>query len=186
MTTEEIRDGLHVYIGTTGTGKTHKAIRDAITLARQRGVGVLVIDSRGAENLKDIPEYRVDMDLAHAVWQGKVCRVVPADKEEFNRLMMAVDKVGQCVVLIDECATWATDKTFLALCRVWRHRKVSLFLTTQKVGFDLQQSVLACDPVLWIFRTTAPTTIDWLERWHGIDPNVLRNMGVGEFLLRGF
>lgn len=187
-----ISPGLHVYIGTTGSGKTYKAIRDAIAHAGETARGVLVIDSRGEGNadggcLKPIPEMRPTGDLWQAVYAyGQVARVVPRDEAEFDNIIQVVDRTGQLVVLIDEVSPWATNKTLQALCRVWRHRKVSLFITTQKIGRDLEQSILACDPKLYLFRLTAPRSLEWVERWHRIPPEAVKALPVGSYYLRTF
>lgn len=182
-----ISDGLHVYIGTTGTGKTHKAIRDAIELAGVKRQGVLVIDSRGADNLTEIKEYRYGRELLEDCWNyGKICRVVPRNDEDFEQIISQVDKTGNIIILIDECAPWASNRTFQNLCRVWRHRKISMFLTTQKVGRDIEQTVLACDPRLYIFRLTNPRSIEWVERWHRLTEQQVRALKVGEHFEVGF
>lgn len=185
-----MREGLHVYIGTTGTGKTHKAIRDALALSQELKRGLLVIDSRGAENLKEIPSFGVfpgslqkNLPLFdHVYSQGKVARVVPNNQEEFDLLMKAADRIGNFVIMIDEISSWAANTTFQDLCRVWRHRKISFFLTTQKVGRDVQQTVLACDPTIWAFRVTNPTSLEWFEKYAHVAPETLKGLQVGQFL----
>jgi len=174
--------GLNVYIGTTGTGKTHKAIRDAIELAGQKRLGVLVIDSRGAENLREIPEFRPGLELYETVYhKGGIARVVPKDEIEFDAIMGVVDRTGRVILMIDEVAAWATSKTLQNLCRVWRHKQVSIFLTTQKIGRDIEQTILACDPQLYLFRVTNPRTLEWCERWHRVTEQRLRALKVGEY-----
>lgn len=180
-----VSPGLHVYIGTTGTGKTHKAIRDAITLAGSLRQGVLVIDSGGAENLREIPEAMNPNVFGGRTIQsvfasGSIIRMVPKGEADFGEAIRRVDRYGNCVLFIDECAHWAYHADFLRLCRVWRHRKISLFLTTQKVGRDLEQTVLACDPTLYVFRCTASRTKEYFERWYGLKPDALKALKVGE------
>lgn len=189
-----IREGLHVYIGTTGTGKTHKAIRDAAALAASRSIegvpphssGLLVVDSRGANNLRDIPEHDAKRAIRIVYGQRGIARVVPKDRADFDSLIIEADKRGGAVILIDEISAWATSVPFINLCRVWRHRRTSLFLTTQKVGRDIEQGVLACDPVLYVFRCTSPATLEWLERWHRLPPERFKALGVGEFYTLSF
>lgn len=178
----QIEDGIHVYIGTTGTGKTHLAIRHAIELARSKSLGVLVIDSRGAQNLKEIPLYREGKDLYSDLFNyGKIVRVVPENADEFDRIMKTLDRVGNAVVLIDEVSEWATNLTFNKLCRVWRHRTISFFITTQKIGRDVEQTVLACDPNIYIFRLTNPRSLEWVERWHRLSEAQIKALQVGQY-----
>jgi DNA helicase HerA-like ATPase len=182
-----IPDGLHVYIGTTGSGKTHKAIRDAIELAGTKRLGVLVIDSRGANNLREIQELRPGKELWEQVWNyGSIRRVVPRDETEFDEIIRRVDQTGQLILVIDECAPWANNKTFHNLCRVWRHRNVTLFITTQKIGRDIEQTILACDPTMYVFRLTNPRSLEWVERWHRIPENELRQLEVGQYFMVSF
>lgn len=181
---EVVSPGLHVYIGTTGTGKTHLACQHAIALGSAQRRGVLIIDSRGANNLKGLlPIYQVDKKLEEALSQGKVCRAVPYGREEdliFDRAMDIIDRRGRLVLFIDEVSKWSHNRMLLSLCSVWRHRDISIFLTTQKVGVDIQQGVLSCDPSLYLFRLTSPTALEWVERWHKLTPDRFKMLQVGQ------
>jgi hypothetical protein len=90
------------------------------------------------------------------------------------------------ILVIDECAPWANNKTFHNLCRVWRHRNVTLFITTQKIGRDIEQTILACDPTMYVFRLTNPRSLEWVERWHRIPENELRQLEVGQYFMVSF
>jgi hypothetical protein len=178
--TATLQEGIHVYIGAPGSGKTHKAIRDAYSLAKREGLGVLVIDSRGAKNLVEIPETKPP-ELYRKLWAGEMVRRIPYDQEEFDSIIAEVDARGHCAVLIDEVSEWATNRSMKRLLRVWRHRKVSVFLTSQMIGRDIEQAVQACNPVLYLFRCTAPTTLEWVEKWHRLPQESLRALPVGAF-----
>lgn len=172
-----VREGLSVYIGTTGTGKTHKALRDALSLAAVKRQGLLIIDSRGAENLATLELSKINSNWRERLYhEGRIIRIVPETESDFEVAIKTVEKNGNCILFIDEVSTWASNPNLQNLCRVWRHRKVSIFLTTQKIGMDIQQGILACDPVLFVFRTTAPTSLEWLEKWHRIPADTLRNL----------
>ena len=184
-------EGVHCYIGAPGVGKTHTAIRHALTLARSKGQGVLVVDTRAAENLAVIPEHHSIPQVIQTVWGYRgIARIIPrrnkTKSDAFEQLMGAVDHYGACCVVIDEVATWARNITLIELCRVWRHRKVSLFLTTQKVGGDMEQGVLACDPWIHLFRCSNPMSIEWAEEWGGIDPAELSALEPGQYFLIHF
>ena len=163
---DPVRPGVHAYIGTTGTGKTYLAIQEAFPLARSLGVGVLVIDTRGAENWRDMPVVENRGAIATVFRARAIAHVIPKSMEDFEELIRAADQYGNAVLIIDECATFATSPALALLVRVWRHRRVSIFLTTQKVGRDVEQSVLACDPVIRLFRVTNSATLEWAFKYH--------------------
>lgn len=178
--------GVHVYVGTTRTGKTHLAIQHAFPLARALGVGLLIIDCRGASNFTSLPVV-TNAEAQKVVFDRRgVAHVIPRSKEDFEELMAALDRRGNAVVIVDECATYATSPGLALLIRVWRHRRLSFFFTTQKVGGDIEQSVLACDPVLYLFRVTNPRSLKYAWDEHRIDRERLKALGLGEhFRLQG-
>ena len=134
-----------------------------------------------AQNLEAIQEWPED-EAIQRVYQGEVARIIPEDQLEFDSLIRAVDRRGNVVLFIDEVSSWATNREMQRLIRVWRHRKVSILLTTQLVGRDLEQAVQACNPVIYAFRTTAPRTLEWFEKWHRIPHETLRGLNVGEYI----
>lgn len=180
---ETVRPGLHVYIGTTGTGKTHLAASHAIALAKAEKKPLVIVDSRGAENLAQIQPVVTVQELRSRLTHSQVSRFLPSGnhaEEEFQEVIELIDSCGNCIVLIDEVAQWGYNRSLISLCRVWRHKKVSLFMTTQKIGRDLEQGVLACDPVFYLFRITAPATMEWVEKHHRITPDKLKALQVGQ------
>lgn len=172
--------GVHVYIGTTGTGKTHLAIQHSFPLARSLGQGMLIIDCRAAGNFKEMPVDTVREASVKVFERKGIARVIPRDEEQFEALLLAADRYGKACILIDECATFASSRSLSLLVRVWRHRELSLFLTTQKVGRDVEQSVLACDPTIYLFRVTNPRSLEWACRWYDLDETRLRSLDLGE------
>lgn len=173
--------GLHIYIGTTGTGKTHKAIRDCLKTAVQNNQGLLVIDTGGANNLASIPEYTAEQAI-DLVSRGRIARVVPRDDIVFDTLIQAVDTTGNLVLFIDEVSSWASNRNLQRIIRVWRHRCLSVYLTSQMVGRDLEQAVQACNPHFYVFRTTAPRTLEFWQKWLNIPIDKIRALGVGEYI----
>src|SRR5262249_16135625 len=117
---------------------------------------------------------------------GHIGRIVPQGELDFEAPLRAVDRYGNCCLFIDEVSFWANNPAFLRLARVWRHRSISLFLTSQKVGRDVEQTIQSCDPTLYVFRCTGPTTLEYFERMHDLPRDKLRSLKVGEhYTLRG-
>lgn len=187
---------IFIYLGTTGTGKTYKAVRDLEALHQANGHGALVIDSAASPTVAHVPRVADLREAILAVWgERKLVRWIPSDEDkkdsqaDFTRLMLAARAGGNVSILVDEISFWAKNPEMLKLCRVWRASNVDLLLTGQHVGMDFGQSVLACNPTLYLYRLTAPRSIEFATRWltdpetgEPIEESRVRNLGLGEFL----
>jgi len=166
-------DGIHVYLGTTGIGKTYKALEDLRGLHR-KGWRCVVIDSARVENFSKLERCETLEAVVRRTWGGgKPCFVAwtPEDTDEFDAFMQAALETGDVAILVDEVSFWSGKngtRILPKLCRVWRHSRVRLLITCQHVGSDLTQTLLACNPRIFIFRCTAPRSLEWVEKWHGI------------------
>lgn len=180
--------GIIVALGTTGVGKTYlaKSILDGIYARNserdETRRGAIVLDSLFADNFIGIDRVDSLPELAKAAWTEKrYVKWTPKDKLEFRSFSKALFEVGNVDVLVDEIGIWPTDPEFENACRAWRHRKLTLILTGQHVGSDLGQVLLACNPSIHLFKITAPRSIDFMIKYLGQDPEVIRAQGVGEY-----
>lgn len=187
---QALPEGIHVYLGTTGVGKTFKALAEALETSRVTGLSLIVVDSGGAMNFEQLPHSKSLVDVVRSAWgtPGSLTVWTPPDDEgkAFDGLMKACQDAGHVILLVDEISFWAHSTRFRTLCRVWRHSHVTLLVTCQNVGTDLAQGLLACNPTLYLFRTTAPRSLEWVLRWHGIDPDEVRALPDREYIVKTF
>jgi hypothetical protein len=194
-------EGIIAYGGTTKMGKTYLAKSHFMELVED-GYNGLVIDSQGVENFDEI-EHVSAREIFPKLWAkrepdtvGNVVAWTPTgdkDREDSEYVNLALGviresnrKVGPLVVLVDECSFWKNCAEFKMLCRTWRHAKVTLLLTSQHLSADMGQVVFGCNPQLVIFRSTAPRSLEFLAKWHDLDPAEIRALPEREYILRRF
>lgn len=183
-------EGVSVYIGTTGAGKTYRALADLRELHAKGDRGAIVVDSAGTKTLRELPQALTLEDAIRRAWgpSKELVRWTPLDdptrkidsERDFERLMNAARHGGNVRILVDELSFWARCPSMLRLGRIWRASNVTLLFTAQHVGADVGQSLLACNPRLYIFRVTAPRSLEFAEKYLGLDPNTVRAQGLGE------
>lgn len=163
--------GVNLYIGTTGTGKTFAALEDLRQLKMPRAI----LDLGGSALLARIPRAVSPKALRE---EG---RWTPETADELEAILDGLYKRGNVAVLVDDAA--ALRAPMLGkLCRLWRARNLRLFITTQHVSGDVEQAIMACDPLIHAFRTTSPRSLEWLQKWHRVEPEEVARLGVGEAL----
>jgi len=182
-----IDPGLHIYLGTTGAGKTHKAFEDLKDYHARTKLGCVVIDSGRAKNFRAFPHEPTLQAVVQAVWaEKKLAYWTPRDLDELERFLSASEKAGGIAFLIDEIGFWPGTRELPRVCRVWRHAEVTILVTAQHVGKDLGQVLLGCNPTIYVFRTTAPRSLEWLEDWHELDQQAVRAQSTGVYIEKRF
>lgn len=182
-----LREGIEVHLGTTDTGKTYAAIARLEQKHRESGRGALVIDSTGSKTLAHIHPCATMLEAVDAVWREKrIVRWCPPDEAQFERVIAACQNPGGVDVLVDELSFWARSTALLKLCRTWRHANVTLIFTCQHVGADLAQALLGCNPVLYLYRITAPRSLEFAEKWLGVPRATILAQGRGESIEKRF
>lgn len=183
-------EGIVIYLGTTGTGKTFKALADLKALHASTGDrGALIVDSAATPTVREVRPVATLEEAIQAVWgRGEFVRWIPSDEngqdsvEDFTRLMRAIRSGGNVRVLIDEISFWVRNPEMLKLCRVWRASNATLLFTGQTVGQDFGQGVLGCNPTFHVYKLTAPRSIEFVEKWLQVDPAEIRALELGEHI----
>ena len=179
--------GFHAYVGAPGVGKTFRALLDLRAYTRAARVGAIVVDSASVAGLRDIAEAASVRDaIERAFGRGELVRIVPKDVDDFDAIMRAARSPGGIALFVDELSFWSRSRELERLCRTWRHARCSIYVTLQHIGADLAQTLLSCNPRMRVFRVSAPRSIEFLMRWHGMDPAMIREFGVGVFDERQF
>jgi hypothetical protein len=80
----------------------------------------------------------------------------------------------------------STGDRLAKLCRLWRPRNLRILLTTQHINGDVDQAIQACDPLIYAFRTTSATSLDYFWKRHRITAEELNSQGIGEALELSF
>lgn len=158
--------GVNLYIGTTGTGKTHAALEDLRTYSQPERK-VTILDLGGSPLLRDLTQF--------PTWT----RYVPETVEEYDRVLDRAYREGNQSILIDDGAA-LPSRNLPKLCRLWRARNLRILITTQHVSGDIDQAVMACDPLIFAFRTTSPRSLEWLRKWHGIEAWEIGDLELGD------
>lgn len=179
--------GIGVFVGTTGTGKTYLAWKLLKRLRRRRHIPCLLIDSAGAENFRSEPHARTLQEVAFQLndpekgivyWTPE--NVLEVDAFIAQLLLLAKQGKGVPIgIMIDEVSFWTVEsrsKELRKLCRLWRHVEATLFITSQHVSGDLGQVMLACNPLLFLFQTTSPTSVEWIEKNCRISEELTRSI----------
>lgn len=163
--------GVNLYIGTTGTGKTHAALEDIRAFSPHKMVTIL--DLGGSPLVRDL----ASIPIAR--------KFTPETASEYDRILERVYQEGNQTVLIDDAAA-LPSKVLPKLCRLWRARNLRILLTTQHVSGDIDQAVMACDPLIFAFRTTSPRSLEWLQRWHNVYPDEIGELELGDAIELSF
>lgn len=177
--------GICVYVGTTGSGKTYLAWKHLKRLRRRARVPCLLIDSAGAENFQGEPHAKGLAEVAAQLNDPNkgIVYWTPENVLEVDALfsvLLRLAKEGKATpigIMIDEVSFWTVEsrsKELRKLCRLWRHVKVTLLITSQHVSGDLGQVMLACNPLLFLFKTTAPASLKWIEDNHAVTAEEVR------------
>lgn len=168
--------GITLYVGTTGTGKTHAALEDL----RRQPQRKAILDLGGSALLRSIP-------VTGASRRGlpELARWTPESADELDAVLLRLYREGNCAILVDDMAA-LPSRELPKLCRLWRARNLRLLLTTQHVSGDIGQRIMACNPLIYAYKTTSPASLDWLEEWHGVEPEELSVLALGECLELAF
>lgn len=167
--------GVTLYVGTTGTGKTHAALADL----RETRLRQVVADLGGSSLLAELP-------MRGAGQPGLLGgRYQPETSGDLDALLDRCYRAGNVALLVDDAAA-LRSKELPRLCRLWRPRNLRILITTQHISGDVEQAIMACDPLIFAFRTTSPRSLEWLEKWHGVQPEEVAALGMGEALELSF
>ncbi len=162
--------GVSWYVGAPGTGKTTLAVSHARMIAGARQVPTLVVNSAGGISVspcavRDLGEaLYAKQDPDGAAGAPPVLGIVPATAADVEVAMKVVYAGGNAVALVDEAGWWLTahsrgTSSLLRVCRAWRHRGLSVLLTTQALSGDIPQTALACANRIYVFRQQAPASV---------------------------
>lgn len=162
--------GVTLYVGTTGAGKTYAALEDLRTIPMRR----VILDLGGSRLLSDIPE-------GSRKGPESESRLMPESAEQLDAEFQKVYREGNAALLVDDSSALPAPGLG-KLCRLWRPRNLRILITTQHISGDIAQAIQACDPLIYVFRTTSPRSLEWLEKWHGVDPQEVRSLETGEAL----
>ena len=107
---------------------------------------------------------------------------------QFNQAMRVIREVKgpPIAILVDEVSFWKDSSEFKTLCRTWRHAHATVLVTSQHVSADIGQVLFGCNPTLFLFRTTAPRSLEFIMRWHGLDPAEIRELPDRKFIVKKF
>lgn len=177
---------IELIVGTTGSGKTTKALADAAKESRSKSRPVFLLDSEGVTDPKD--SFATAPTVPEAIrmyWEdGRHTRYHPAGRPEVDALARAWRAAGHAIVLVDEGAYWfrydQKSEAIERMIRVHRHSDLSLYITTQHVS-DFSPLLLQCADVVHVFCTTANRSIERLVREYGFDEAEISSLKVGEF-----
>ena len=196
-----VAEGLHVYLGAPGAGKTTRMLADVIELhERTRSGGIVVYCgedprehatsavSRSLLQLVPRPTLRAALFSAYSASELVLYR--PVDARCVLALIAAARRPGRTLLAVDDVGVWTHSAKVRQelgdLAATWRHARTSLFLSLQHVGTDLSQRIRSCAPLVRIFRVPPSTTREWASEEHGLDPAALGRLPVGECVLRQY
>lgn len=171
-------NGVAWYVGAPQTGKTTAACVHARQWASELGRPILVVDSMGTRDFANLRHYDDLTELVEAVWtRGESAAIQPAQVADVDRVCNAARAGGDVVVLVDEAHFWTrASNPLLRLMRGTQHSRTRVLCTTQHLSGDVPQAALACDPDLFVFRTSSPRSLERLEREFGVPSDVARSL----------
>jgi hypothetical protein len=164
--------GVTLYVGAPGTGKTHAALADL----RNLKMPTAILDLGGSMLLQSVP-----LGASPPGSFATERRWTPETADELDALLIAFYKRGNVALLVDD-STAVPSRELSKLCRLWRPRNLRIMLTTQHISGDVSQAIQACDPLIYVYRTTSTRSLEWLKRWHGIEPEEVADLKLGEAL----
>ncbi len=134
----------------------------------------MVIDSAGAVNLQGIPHVGL-RELPDAVWRdGRSVAFHPESDSDAQAALEALHAARGVHVLVDESAFWVDSArgrggVLERVARSARHYGMTLAMTSQYIGSDVSQQVMACAPEMAVFRSRSPRALRVLEDRYGLD-----------------
>lgn len=178
--------GVHAYIGAPQTGKTFLAHAEFLAYCAARRCGGIVVDIQGAKSFRKIRHVPTLRDAVSIAWNGGVAYWTPSDESEIETLFLAIKAAENAsrarthlAVFLDEVGTLPKSQALETAFRCWSHRDICLFTTSQKVTKDLGETILACEPVIRLFRFTAPSSIKVLTIVYRIPWERVETFGEG-------
>ncbi len=145
-----------------------------------------MLDAAGVRSFDAVPRAE-SIAEASRVWRdGGPLAWTPESADEVDRIARAALAAPGTVLLVDEAHYWLSAATrssaLLRLMRASRHARAQLHLTTQYLGSDIPQPALACASDLFVFRTTAPRSLELLRSQWGIEPRRASGLPRGGYL----
>lgn len=180
--------GLVWYLGIPGSGKTSQAIVDCWQRTGNRGVPAIMLDPARVAAMRKVHHAGSVSELERRVYrEGKHTAITPGSKDVAEAVFALVLKRGKCVLLVDESAEFlqasgSRVSALMLLMRRWRHLEVDVLLTTQHLSGDVSQAALSLNPTLCVFRTTAPRSLEVLERDFGLTKSKVLGLEQFEFV----
>jgi hypothetical protein len=186
-------EGVSFYVGMTGTGKTHLALRHLREAVAENGFPALILDLVRAKNLRDLPhEPTVDAVLAKLYGAPRTHATFTGEEAQLDQIFRAIsdDFTGGVNVLVDEiywvpCNARKISTDFSKALRSWRHPALGenrFFLTSQRPG-DLHGDGYAARSRMYVFRPSEGRDVDRLERDFGIPRDEMLALKAREFKL---
>lgn len=180
---------MHWYVGIPGSGKTFLAFQHAKEDSVITKRPILVINSAKTRDF-DLPMVNGPAEAIRMIWQQKKsCQIYPEDIDDVEVLVRPALEVGRIHLVIDEVHYWikarsvTADSPLTRLSRAYRHADTAVYLTTQHFSGDIPSEMVSCAPEFYVFRCTAPAVLDRLEREHGLDRAIVRQLEPRRFLM---
>jgi hypothetical protein len=173
---------VRVYVGATGTGKTTRAVQDAV-LSR---LPTLYVDPIRAENFSGLVHLPPDRAAARVI--GGQSALCSPTREELDAAVDSIMRArpGPRGILIDEAWDYMSvttlSSTLREALRAHRHYALHFFIVTQ-LPKDLNPVVFACDPTAYVFRLRRHRDLERVELEWGFPRDVVAELGTGRYLV---
>lgn len=184
-----LEPGVHAYVGETQTGKTTLALQELTAFMRAQRCGAIIVDSGSATNFRAYPHVANAADAIRGAWHGQLATWTPRDKDEWASLWTMVERAEgkggartPVAILVDEVSFWPKSKAFENVLRTWAHKRVTLFVTSQRITKDLGETFLACGPRVRMFRMTAPLTLRLMKNTYNVPWEHVQTLRTGEYV----
>jgi len=146
----------------------------------------VVLDAIGVGSFDGLRVARSLQEIAPAWVDRRPVLFSPESSAEVDTIAEAALAAPGTVLLVDEAHYWLNANSrssgLLRIMRACRHARASLHLTTQYLGSDIPQAAFASASDLFVFRTTAPRSLELLRASWGVDPGKAASLPRGAYL----
>lgn len=174
--------------GKKGCGKTTIAnkVQEALALAGRRIIVVAPMGGftvPGARQLSQDPEDLL-FECSHS--KGRNLLLEPESIESAEALFRFVWEVGNCWLFVDEVHLYlapGAPSSLLRIVQFGRHRGISLCGITMRPAL-VRKDLCANSDIRLLFCTDEPNDSLYLRKLCAVDPERLRSLGLGQFILQ--
>ena len=175
------------YVGAPRYGKTTLGVSHLWDSVERNGNPAVIIDSVRDQIFRDVPHVETMPEVFRYLYEKRThVAIQPSNQSTVEQICRGVLAVGHANVFIDESPFWLNNLRMMrSLAERDNRGPIEMFLTAQSFSSDIPSAARDCNPLIHVFRVTAPNSLDYLERRYKMNREEVENLPVGKYLTLG-